>query len=107
MKFAGFYHSASPAKTKRLPPQLLLIFSPNESSCPFECVQIDLIGRCLTPDTGYTWILHAKDHFSKVTTPYPLIDYEAMTVAVAFQNWIMAYGPPKVVQCDNGTELQG
>jgi hypothetical protein len=80
---------------------------PIESSCPFERVQIDLIDRRLTPDTSYTWILHAKDHFSKVTALYPLLNREAMTVAVAFRNWIMAYGPPKIVQCDNGTEFQG
>jgi hypothetical protein len=33
----------------------------------FERVQIDLIDRCLTPDNCYTWIIYAKDHFSKVT----------------------------------------
>ncbi len=80
---------------------------PSESSCPFERVQIDLIECHLTPDTSYTRILLAEDHFSKVTALYPLLNREAMTVAVAFQSWITAYSPPKIVQCNNGTKFQG
>ncbi len=80
---------------------------PIELSFPFECVQIDLINRGLTPDNGYTWILHAKNDFSKVTALYPLHNCEALTVAVAFRNWIMAYSLPRIVQCDNGAEFQG
>ncbi len=38
----------------------------------FERVQINLIHCPLTPDNGYTWILHTEDHFSKVTGLYPL-----------------------------------
>ncbi len=73
----------------------------------FERVHIDLIDRCLTPDNGYTWILHAKDYFRKVTALYPLINVEALTVTNLFCTCIMAYGPPKIVQCNNGPEFQG
>jgi hypothetical protein len=70
---------------------------PMESSLPFERVQIDLIDHRLTPDNNYTWILHAKDHFSKVTAIYPLVGREALTVAIQFRNWMLAYGPPRIV----------
>jgi hypothetical protein len=83
------------------PLQLIISFH------PFERVQINPIDHCLTPDNGYNWIFHAKDHFSKVTALYPLNNREALTVAIAFCNWIMAYVLPKMVQCDNGTEFQG
>ncbi len=77
------------------------------SSLPLQLVQIYLIDRHLTPNNNYTWILHAEDHFCKVTALYPLINREALTVALAFQNWIMAYGPPSIVQCEDGTEFRG
>ncbi len=96
-----------PCQDERAATSALAPLQPIESSLPFQRVQIDLIDRRLTPDNNYTWILHAKDHFSKVTALYPLINREALTDALAFQNWIMAYGPPSIVQCDNGTEFQG
>jgi hypothetical protein len=73
----------------------------------FERVQVDLIDMQDKPDDGYRWILHAKDHFSKLSGLYPLFRKEAVQVAHAFMHWIMAYGPPRIVQCDNGTEFKG
>jgi hypothetical protein len=73
----------------------------------FEWVQVDLIDMQDQPDDGYRWILHAKDHFSKLSGLFLLPRKEAIHVAHAFMHWIMAYGPPTIVQCDNGGEFKG
>ncbi len=57
---------------------------PIESLLPFERVPFDRIDRRLTPDNNYTLILHAKDHFSKVTVLYPLINREGLAVTLQF-----------------------
>lgn len=82
-------------------------FSPIEVNKTFERVQIDLIDMRHEPDGQYKWILHAKDHFSKFSYLYALKSKEAGEVAGAFGYWIMSFGPPQIVQCDNGSEFKG
>jgi hypothetical protein len=50
-------------------------------------------------------IIHAKDHFSKLSTLYPLPDKRAITVAYAFKSWITGFGPHELVQNDNRLEF--
>lgn len=73
----------------------------------FERVQIDLIDMRHEPDREYKWILHAKDHFSKYSGLWALKSKEAEGVAEALEGWIMSFGPPSMIQCDNGKEFKG
>ncbi len=55
----------------------------------------------------YKWILHSKDHFSKYSWLFALKSKESGPIALAFQQWIMAFGPLTILQCDNGKEFKG
>jgi hypothetical protein len=52
-------------------------------------------------------VLHIKDHFSKFTALYPLVDKSASAVKRQFEHWMGLFGVPKLVQSDNGGEFQG
>lgn len=71
-----------------------------------ERVQIDLIDKRSQPDGDYKWILHIKCHFSKYSTVYPLKSKAAAEVADRIAFWIASCEPPKILQCDNGTEFK-
>ncbi len=73
----------------------------------FKCVQVNLIAMPDKQDNGYPWILHAVDHFSKLSYLYPLCQKETVQVAHAFMHWIIAYGLSRIIQCDNGAEFKG
>jgi transposase InsO family protein len=68
---------------------------------------VDLIDFRNEPDNIYHWILHIKDHFSKYCQLYALANKEAKTVASAMTFWLSAFGPPTIVQSDNGREFKG
>lgn len=53
------------------------------------------------------WILYLKDHFSKVSFFYALSDKISAGVAKCVGQWIGMFGVPKIIQCDNGSELKG
>lgn len=48
-----------------------------------------------------------RDHFSKYSAAYPLVDKASETVAGAVLNWIQHMGPPRILHCDNGSEFKG
>ncbi len=52
-------------------------------------------------------MLHIKDHFSKFTALYPLVDKSASAVKRQFEHLMGLFGVPKLVQSDNGGEFQG
>lgn len=81
--------------------------TPIEVNQTFERVQIDLIDMRHTPSDRYHWILHIKDHWSKYSQLYALIGKEATPIAECMAQWIMAFFPMKIVQCDNGKEFKG
>lgn len=68
----------------------------------WERVQIDLIDMRADPDGEYHWILHIRDHFSKYSSAYPLKSKESTEVANILMMWIGQFGPPRILQCDNG-----
>lgn len=80
---------------------------PIKSICTMERVQVDLVDMSSSPDGNFKWILHLKDHFSKFSTLYPLIDKSSAGVATQIAHWIGMCGVPKILQCDNGTEFKG
>ncbi|RFU36327.1 hypothetical protein B7463_g118, partial [Scytalidium lignicola] len=73
----------------------------------WEHVQVDLIDMRHEPSGKYKWILHIKDHFIKYSQLYPLKSKESILIAKAFAQFIMAFLPPKIMQCDNGKEFKG
>ena len=80
---------------------------PIQSNCILERVQIDLVDMSNDPDGQYHWILHLKDHFSKFTTLYPLMNKSSDGVATQIAHWIGMCGVPRILQCDNGSEFKG
>lgn len=47
-----------------------------------------------------------RDHFIKYSAAYPLRNKTIETVN-AVMNWIMHFGPLKILHCDNGSEFKG
>jgi hypothetical protein len=80
---------------------------PIVSGYTLQRVQIDLVDMRSTPHKGYHWILHIKDHFSKYSFLYPLVDKTAAGVAACIAAWLGVVGIPHIIQCDNGKEFKG
>ena len=72
----------------------------------FERIQIDLIDMSATPDGEYKWILHIVDHFSKFSSSFALRSKHAVEVSEKLALWIGLFGPPHILQCDNGKEFK-
>ena len=68
-------------------------------------VQIDLIDFRNRHYSDYSWILHARDHFSKFSWAYPMKTKTAKEVASLLLTQFCAFGPPKILQSDNGAEF--
>jgi hypothetical protein len=90
-------------KTDRVVP---LPLNPTTSKSLFERVQIDLMDLTTTPDGEWKWILHIVDHWSKFSSAYPLRSREAEEVADRLASWIGMFGPPEILECDNGGEFE-
>jgi hypothetical protein len=69
-------------------------------------VQIDLVDMRHQPDRQYKWIVHIKDYFSKYSCLYPIKSKQA-EMANNILLFIGAFGPPRILQCDNGREFEG
>ena len=54
---------------------------------------------------NFKWIFHAKDHFSKYSWLYPLKSKEAINVAETLKSIFYQFGPPRILQSDNGREF--
>lgn len=68
-------------------------------------LQIDLIDMRNMQYDNYKFILHAKDHFTKFSWLYPLMSKEAAQVSTHLRNIFYSFGPPKILQSDNGKEF--
>lgn len=70
---------------------------------------MDLIDMRTRPDSisskNYKWILQVKDHFSKYCWVKPLENKEASEVYQAMREIFLTFGPPHILQSDNGTEF--
>ena len=73
----------------------------------FERVQADLIDMRSQPDGQFKWILHLKDHFSKLTFLWPLESKEASNICDGIAFFIMVFSPMRILQMDNGAEFKG
>ncbi|CAF3830042.1 unnamed protein product [Rotaria sp. Silwood1] len=68
-------------------------------------IQMDLIDMRSVEHNGFKWIFHAKDHFSKFSWLRPLISKEAVNVAETLKSIFYEFGPPRILQSDNGREF--
>ena len=72
-----------------------------------ERLQINLIDFRHMPDGKYKWSLHIKNHFSKYTALFHLKSKQATDIADALAVFLICFGPPEIVQMDNGKEFNG
>ncbi|CAK9302236.1 unnamed protein product [Gordionus sp. m RMFG-2023] len=69
-------------------------------------VVMDLIDFSSTPDGEFKYIIHFKDHFSKFTYAKPLISKQGEQTVRVIRNLFFTFGPPKILQSDNGREFK-
>ena len=68
-------------------------------------LQVDLIDMRSVEYNGYNFIMHAKDHFTKFSWLFALPSKEACHVATHLRNMFHTFGPPRILQSDNGKEF--
>lgn len=68
-------------------------------------MQMDLVDMRGSEYNNYKWIFYAKDHFSKYSWLFPMVSKEAINVAHILQSIFYQFGPPKILQSDNGREF--
>jgi RNase H-like domain found in reverse transcriptase/Integrase core domain/Integrase zinc binding domain len=71
----------------------------------FDHIQIDLIGPHTESNNGYNFILNAVDVLSGYCILRPLKTKSEDEVAQTLLSIICEYGPPKIIQSDQGTEF--
>lgn len=68
-------------------------------------LQVDLIDMRSVSFDGINFILHANDHFTKFSWSFSLPSKEAKHVAIQLRTIFYTFGPPKILQSDNGKEF--
>jgi hypothetical protein len=68
-------------------------------------MQVDLIDMRSTEYQGFKFIMHVKDHFTKFSWLFPLASKEAVHVAKNLKSIFCTFGPPTILQSDNGKEF--
>jgi Integrase zinc binding domain len=82
---------------------MMKLFPANE---PIEFVPINILGPLPKTVHGNRFLLVISDRFSKLTRTTPMRTTTALAVAKAFcPHWGFAYGPPKFLPSDNGTQF--
>ncbi|CAF4781538.1 unnamed protein product [Rotaria socialis] len=68
-------------------------------------LQVDLIDMRSVQYNGFNFIMHVKDHFTKLSWLFSLSSKEARHVAFNLKNIFYTFGPPKILKSDNGKEF--
>ena len=68
-------------------------------------VQIDLVSFEKRPDGDYRHVAHLRDHFTRFSWTCPLRTKEAIEVAAFLFSVFTVFGPPFILQSDNGREF--
>ncbi|CAM2725464.1 unnamed protein product [Rotaria socialis] len=68
-------------------------------------LQVDLIDMRSVQYNGFNFIMHVKDHFTKLSWLFSLSSKEARHVAFNLKNIFYTLGPPKILKSDNGKEF--
>jgi transposase InsO family protein len=73
----------------------------------FEHIMIDLIDlkAYKTTNNGFCWILTTIDVYSKYAKAFPLKTKSSMDVCNALESLFTTFGPPLILQSDNGKEF--
>jgi transposase InsO family protein len=66
---------------------------------------MDLIDLHQYPDNGFKHILHVRDHFSRYSWAKPLTSKEPVVIAGILYEIFCQFGPPVILQSDNGKEF--
>jgi integrase-like protein len=71
---------------------------------------MDLIDMRTRPDASangkiYRWILQLKDHFTKYCWAKPLEHKQSKEVCDSIREIFFLFGPPRILQSDNGREF--
>jgi transposase InsO family protein len=82
------------------------MIKPIISNCCMQRVQIDLMDFRADADGQYKWILQIKDHFSRYIWLFALREKDSKEVAHCLEWWISAFGEPRIIQSDNGSEFK-
>lgn len=99
----GCEHCARNNVQERTRVNHMKLFPANE---PLEFVAIDILGPLPKTAHGNRFLLVISDRFSKLTRTVPMRTTTALAVAKAFcDHWIFAYGPPRFLLSDNGTQF--
>ena len=67
--------------------------------------QIDLIDYQSMPDGPYNYVLAYQDHGIKFCQLHPLTKKTHRAIALELINIFCIFGPPSILQADNGTEF--
>ena len=110
--YAGVKHGAIDVFLKtctscaqRQVPKLLPSGKPMINLCFLLRVQIDLIDFRSRPDNDFQWVMHARDCFSKFSWAYASQTKSAAEVAAHLFDLFCTFGPPRILQSDNGREF--
>uniref|UniRef100_A0A914Q7G3 Integrase catalytic domain-containing protein n=1 Tax=Panagrolaimus davidi TaxID=227884 RepID=A0A914Q7G3_9BILA len=90
-----------PQKVKKSVTVLPILSERHNSRC-----QMDLIDFQAKPDGEFNFILNYQDHFSKYCLLRPLKRKTAENVAEVLSQIFADFGPPKILQTDNGREFK-
>ncbi|CAC5414153.1 unnamed protein product [Mytilus coruscus] len=82
-----------------------LVIKPVRSSDFSSRGQVDLIDYQSVPDSGYKWVLHYQDHFTKFSILRPLKSKTAAEVAYNLLDIFLILGAPMILQSGNGREF--
>ena len=74
------------------------------ASLPWENIAIDLLTLPASRN-GMRYLLVAVDRFTKFILLAPLPDKTMVSVSMKLWEWITIFGPPKIIQSDNGAEF--
>lgn len=94
-------------KQKPLLPRRLTVKTSKKANLSFGIwsrIDVDLINMNSSPDNGFNWIFHAKDHFSKYTYAKPLKTKECAEVASAIREMLYYFGGAKSLEFGRGGE---
>lgn len=58
-------------------------------------------------DNGYRYIVHMRDHFTKFSWATAIKQKTAESVSKFIYDIFLMFGPPIILQCDNGREFTG
>lgn len=81
--------------------------TPIISEGPWNIVQMDCVDMrsYQVENDGKSWILNILDCYSKFLVSFPMLNKSATSVCECLKETIYRYGPPAIIQTDNGKEF--